>query len=319
MKAVAYLDLLGFSNAVLRNAEEALAMLNSYNSILHFGIVESELHPSSGYPPELQKLAKRSSTESFKDFLPFSDSIFITSDDCSDFLLQLGEFLYKSFHLTAHFYAHPENEKDPIETRNIGLGDDGNGGLTVVEAPCRIPPALFRGGVAFGDVNHVKPTALIDGNRTEGYILVGDAVVKAVGMEKAVKGPRIVFGNEVFEQLNDDARLYTRSLPEDSNLFELLWPGMPYILENPMENEFSYFCDMFIPVYNLWSYYKNDRVVSVQYERFIELVVASALRLYSHVGMNDFALEQIGKVIDGKFSGAEMTKIFGYLNVFGRN
>lgn len=67
MKAVAYLDLLGFSNAVLRNAEEALAMLNSYNSILHFGIVESELHPSSGYPPELQKLAKRSSTRGTGD------------------------------------------------------------------------------------------------------------------------------------------------------------------------------------------------------------------------------------------------------------
>ena len=39
MRAVAYLDLLGFSNTVLRNAEEALAMLNSYNSILHFGIM----------------------------------------------------------------------------------------------------------------------------------------------------------------------------------------------------------------------------------------------------------------------------------------
>ena len=86
-----------------------------------------------------------------------------------------------------------------------------------------------------------------------------------------------------------------------------------------MQNEFGHFCDIFTPVYNLWSYYKNDRVVSVQYERFIELVVSSALRLYSHVGMRDFALEQIGKVIDGKFSGAEMTKIFGYLNVFGRN
>ena len=111
MRAVAYLDLLGFSNTVLRNAEEALAMLTSYNSILHFGIMESELHPSDGYPQGLQKLAKRKSTESFKDFLPFSDSIFITSDDCSDFLLQLGEFLYRSFHLTAHFYANPENEK----------------------------------------------------------------------------------------------------------------------------------------------------------------------------------------------------------------
>ena len=198
MKAVAYLDLLGFSNAVLRNSEEALAMLNSYNSILHFGIAESELHPSSGYPPVLQKLAKRSSTESFKDFLPFSDSIFITSDDCSDFLLQLGEFLYKSFHLTAHFYAHPENVKDPMESHSIGVEDNRNGGMTVVETPCRIPPALFRGGVAFGDVNPVKPTALIDGKRTVGYILVGDAVVKAVGMEKAVRGPRIVFGHDVF-------------------------------------------------------------------------------------------------------------------------
>lgn len=90
-----------------------------------------------------------------------------------------------------------------------------------MQSPDRIPPALFRGGVAFGEVNPVKP-ALIDGKRTEGYILVGDAVVKAVGMEKAVKGPRIVFGQDVFEQLNEEARLYTRSLPEDSNLFELL-------------------------------------------------------------------------------------------------
>ena len=319
MKAVAYLDLLGFSTAVLRNEEEALSMLNSYNSILHFGMVESELHPSSGYPSELQKLAKRHSTESFKDFLPFSDSIFITSDDCSDFLMQLGVFLYNSFHLTAHFYANPDNKQDPIETCSIGYRDDGKGSVTVVETPCRIPPALFRGGVAFGDVNSFKPAALIDGRRTEGYILVGGAVVKAVGMEKTMKGPRIVFGQDVFEQLNEEVRLYTRSLPEDSNFFELLWPGMPYILDNPMENEFSHFCDMFTPVYNLWSYYKSDKVVSVQYERFIELVVASALRLYSHVEKRDFALQQIGNVIDGKFSGAEMTKIFGYLNVFGKN
>jgi len=294
-------------------------MLNSYNSILHLGIVESVLHPSAGYAPELQKLAKRNSTEAFEDFLPFSDSIFITSDDCSDFLLQLGAFLHKSFHFTAHFYANPDNKQDPIETRSIGWTDDGKGGITVVGTPCRIPPALFRGGVAWGNVNPVKPTALIDGKKSGGYILVGDAVVKAVRMEHAVKGPRIVFGKDVFEQLNEEARLYTRSLPEDSSLYELLWPGMSFVLENPMQNEFGNFCDMFTPVYNLWCYYKNDKEVSVQYERFIELIVAAALKLYSHVKMRDFALQRIGKVIEGKFSGAEMTKIFGYLNVFGKN
>lgn len=319
MKAVAFLDLLGFSSAVKKDTNEAMAMLQSYNSILHFGLIEKELHPSSGYEPILQELAKRNSTESFDDFLPFSDSIFITSENCSDFLLQLGSFLHKSFHFTAHFYAHPVNSQDPLETQSIGVEEDGHGGYKVVDSKTRIPPALFRGGVAFGDVSAVNPATLINKSRTNGYILVGDAVVNAVGLEKKVKGPRIVFGQNVFEQLNETARLYTRSLPEDSNLYELLWPGMSYILENDMRNEFNHFTDMFFPVYNLWSYYKGDEVVSVQYERFIELIVASALKLYSHIGLREFALEKIGNAIGGMFTGAEMTKIFGYLNVFGNN
>lgn len=187
MKAVAFLDLLGFSNTVTRSAEEALSMLQSYNSILHFGIVDSQLHPSSGYIPELQDLAKRNSMESFVDFLPFSDSIFITSENCSDFLLQLGSFLEKSFHLTAHFYAYPENKQDPMEMHNIGIEEDSKGVLTVVETPCRIPPTLFRGGVAYGEVSAINPTNLIAGNRTKGYILMGESVVRAVGLEKTVK------------------------------------------------------------------------------------------------------------------------------------
>lgn len=86
-----------------------------------------------------------------------------------------------------------------------------------------------------------------------------------------------------------------------------------------MENEFGHFTDMFTPAYNLWYYYKNDKAVGVQYERFIELIVASALKLYSNVGLKEFALKQIERVINGKFTSAEMTKIFGYLNIFERN
>ena len=319
MKAVAYLDLLGFSNTVLRNTEEALSMLQSYNSILYLGIVESKLNPSSGYMPELQGLAKRNSTEAFNDFLPFSDSIFITSDNCSDFLLQLGAFLLKSFQFTAHFYAHPDNKTDLLETSGFEVVDDGKEGVTVEKKPCWIPPALFRGGVAFGKVNPIKPIALIDSDRIEGYTLLGEAVVKAVGLEKTIKGPRIVFGQDVYEQLEEKTRLYTRSLPEESGLFELLWPGMGFILENPMEKEFDHFINTFTPAYNLWNYYKNDKEVSVHYERFIELIASSAIKLYGSVGKSDFALREIGRIIDGKFTGAEMTKIFGYLNVFGKN
>lgn len=92
MKAVAFLDLLGFSNTVSNSADEALSMLESYNSIIHLGILDSKINPSESYSIELKELAKRHSTESFCDFLPFSDSIFITSDNCSDFLMQLGSF-----------------------------------------------------------------------------------------------------------------------------------------------------------------------------------------------------------------------------------
>lgn len=49
MKAVAYLDLLGFSNAVIRDIEEALSMLKSYNNILQISLFESIINPSGNY------------------------------------------------------------------------------------------------------------------------------------------------------------------------------------------------------------------------------------------------------------------------------
>lgn len=321
MKAVAFLDLLGFSNTVTRSAEDALSMLQSYNSILHFGIIDSSVNPSSSYPSELKELAKRNSTESFNDFLPFSDSIFITSENCSDFLMQLGGFLTKAFHFTAHIYAYPEDEKDPTAYHNVGVEKDKDGNYKAIEIPCRVPPALFRGGVAFGDVNIVTPSGLLNGKRINSHALMGEAVVRAVRMEKKVKGPRVLFDNSVFELLDEITRLYCRPLPEDSDFYELLWPGMAYILENrsSFDGEFTHFYDVFNPAYNLWNYYKKDKEVGVHYERFIELIIASAIKIYTHVGMRDYALQQIGKAIDGKFSGAEMTRIFGYMNVFGKN
>ena len=59
MKAIAFLDLLGFSNAVMNDTEEALSMLQSYNSILHQLNLQSQLHPSNDYIEDLQELAPR--------------------------------------------------------------------------------------------------------------------------------------------------------------------------------------------------------------------------------------------------------------------
>ena len=316
MKAIAFLDLLGFSNAVTRNAEEALLMLHSYNTIIRKALTDSKIYPSSGYPLDLQNLAKRTSTESFDDFIPFSDSIFVTSNNCSDFIMQLGSFIEKSFHYTAHIYEFPENRQDPTAYHNIGLVQNEKGELITEIIPCHVPPALFRGGVAVGDVNRVTLTGILNRERIEGHTLMGDAVVKAVGLEKKVKGPRIVFDQEVFNRLNDGARLYCRNLPEDTNFYELLWPGMSFVLENrsTFQNEFNHFCDLFDPAYNLWSYYKDNKV-GIHYERFLELIVASTIKIYSHLDMKNFVIRKIEKVIEGKFSCTEKTKIFGSLSI----
>lgn len=318
MKAVAYLDLLGFSNAVIRDTDEALSMLENYNSILQIGLSESIIHPSSNYSAELQDLARRNSIESFDDFLPFSDSIFITSEDCSDLLMQTGGFLEKTFHFTSHIYASPEDEQDPMAYHNIGMVDDGTGGLKAVDIPRRVPPTLFRGGVAYGDVEIITPIGILNKGKTRSYTLFGGAVVQAVGLEKKVKGPRIVFSKEVYSKLDQRAKLYCRLLPEDKNFYELLWPGMGYLLENrsTFQNEFSHFYDMFTPAYNLWRFYK-DKEVGVHYERFIELIVASAITIYNYAGMIDFALQQIEKAIAGKFSEHERMKILGDLHALG--
>lgn len=322
MKVIAFLDLLGFSNAVTRDADEALSMLNSYNTIIRTAIVDSQINPSSSYSFELQDLAKRTSTESFDDFIPFSDSIFITSDNCNDFLMQLGSFLGKPFHFTSHIYASPKNQQDPTAYHNIEIVQNGKGEFTTVDVPCHIPPALFRGGVALGEVNIITLSCILNKERKECHTLLGDAVVEAVRLEqKKVKGPRIVFGQEVFNELDDKTRLYCRNLPEDINYYELLWPGMKYILENHsnFQGEFSHFYDLFTPAYNLWYYYKDDTAVGAHYERFIELIVYSAIRIYDHMRMADFALRQIKKAIDGKFDDDELKRIFSSIDVLWKN
>ena len=92
-KVVAYIDLLGFSNCVMNNPEEAIMMLSHFNTILSTLNFEREVHPSEGYEPSLQGLARRTSNESFEHFMPFSDSVFLASANCSDFVMQLGSFV----------------------------------------------------------------------------------------------------------------------------------------------------------------------------------------------------------------------------------
>lgn len=101
-KAVAYLDILGFSNAVTQSIEDAIMCLSSFNTILETKIRDLHTNPLSSYDPRLQDLVRRTSIDSFEEFIPFSDSVFVTSQSGSSFVLQLGDFALKSFMFTSH-------------------------------------------------------------------------------------------------------------------------------------------------------------------------------------------------------------------------
>ena len=291
-------------------------MLSHFNTVLSSLNFERLVHPSAGYAPGLQTLARRSSNESFEYFMSFSDSVFIASSNCSDFLLQLGNFVKDAFLFNARIYEHPDNLADPTATHYIGV--DPSNPNKVIDIPCHQPPVLFRGGLSYGDVIETTPAALFNNHRCISNNLIGEAVICAVKMEGLVKGPRILFDDRVYEQLNAEAKLYCRAVPEKDEkgkplgLYEILWPAMGYIAENKelFTQEISHFYELFTPAYNLWSFYKNNEEVTIQYERFLELIVASAIKIYDYMGHGDYMRRMIVGILKNKFTEDERIVIF---------
>lgn len=279
---VAYIDLLAFSNHLRENTSDALMAMNNYNTILSTKIRDEMTNPVSSYPEGLQELAKKHSIDSFDFFLPFSDSVFLMSNDCSSFIKQLGSFVLHSFTLTSRFYENPIDPSNPEKGSIINFSTNENGNLEVNQGECNYYPALFRGGLAYGEAIPIELYSVLDKNPTKSKVITGKAVVDAVRLESSVKGPRLVFCQDVFDQLNDDARDYCRIIPEASNLYEILWPALIYIKQNETfqcEQEIYKMSDLIIPAYNLWKAY-NHTLVSSHYFNFIEMIIASTIQFF---------------------------------------
>lgn len=293
---VAYIDLLAFSNHLREDTSDALMAMNNYNTILSTKIRDEITTPVSLYPKGLQELAKKHSIDSFDYFLPFSDSVFLMSSDSSSFIKQLGSFVLQSFTLTAHFYKRPIDPSKPEKgyINNYSINKDGE--VVVNLGECNYYPALFRGGIAYGEAFPIELYSIIDKKPSKAKVITGKAVVDAVGLESKHKGPRLVFGQDVFDQLNDDARDYCRIIPEASNLYEILWPALIYIKQNETfqcEQEMSKMSDLIIPAYNLWKAY-NHTQVSSHYFNFIELIIASTIQFFDKkCQLKEFAKSKI--------------------------
>ena len=297
---VAYIDLLAFSNHIRENSSDALMAMNNYNTILSTKLRDELIKPSATYPVELQEIAKMHSMDSVDYFLPFSDSVFLMSHDCNAFIKQLGSFVLQSFTITSHFYRDPIVPSNPERgyINNISIKD---GQVVIDKNICNYYPALFRGGLAYGEAFPIEFLSVQDKQPSKSKVITGAAVANAVKLESGVKGPRLIFGDDVYQQLNTDARDYCRKLPENQNLYEILWPAMVYIKQNePYQcaQEISKMYDLVIPAYKLWKAY-NHTPYSAHYFNFIELIIASTIQIFDKkFDLKKFAMGAIEKWVN---------------------
>lgn len=286
-KTVAFLDLLAFSNHVRKNTKDALLAFTTYRTILETKITDDFLHPPASYPNSiLQEMAARNSVNSFNHFLPFSDSVFILSDETNFFLKQLGSFVLHCFTFTSNQYQKTADPSNPTKV----VYEFGHN--TIIEENWY--PTLFRGGISFGEAIPIELMGIVNNNPQKIANLAGKAVVKAVGLESKIKGPRIVFEKELYDKLDPATKVYIAET-EIEGLYELLWTGFHYIIANG-PNEINSFYELFLPAVNLWKAY-NDTPFSEHYFKFIELVVTGTIKIFEANGYKEIAINKIKELI----------------------
>jgi hypothetical protein len=199
MATVAYLDLLGFRQAIRRSDGSAIGLLEGYNAIL--SVMDHDLRWASGrdltaagHDAGATEWTRRLS--GVRTLLPMSDSLVAVGEGAPGLVYAMAHFLAGSalFHLKLDFATKP--------------------------------PVLFRGGIAGGEVEEVRQLAIEEGKATLRRNVLGQAVVEAVKLEERIKtngrkGP-LVWMKDVGALTSREERLVG---PTDiDGIYELLWP-----------------------------------------------------------------------------------------------
>lgn len=213
---VVYLDLLGFSNHIRESCADAVDLLGDNRTILDNKISDLSL-PIQSLSKELKGIFVNTNITTFENFIPFSDSIFIMSriENINLFVKQLSDYIYGVFNLNVNIYLANESNSDP----SIGsifvpkLNKDGH--VSLEEKERHYYPSFFRGGMARGNSGLTQTDGIVNYKKKSVDMLVGRAVVDAVKMEGLVKGPRLLFSEDVYNNLEKDIQnIYCRQVPD---------------------------------------------------------------------------------------------------------
>jgi len=277
----AFLDLLGFSNYVSIDIGGAVSLLNDYHLILSSKLYDNEVSPCESYGKEkLKNIAQDNYVNSFDNFIPFSDSIFITSRNPDLFLKQICNFLTESFLINSYEYRSDNNEKEITRVEIKEFSINRGSGINITNNTVNWFPVLFRGGITYGEIIPAEMTCIRNSTHLKIPSIIGKVVVEAVKLEKTDKGPRL-FCNKIFvDNLSNETKHFILPL-NNPDLFEILWPMSNYIDSNDCKVEINSFMNLFIPALNLWKAF-NHLDFGTHYYKFIKLVVISTIKYFEY-------------------------------------
>lgn len=284
-KGIVFLDLLGFGDTALNDPAGAMKLISDYQAILENKIKDQTIHPN------LSHMAEDLCADSFEYLLPFSDSIFITSNVIPKFLKQLAHLLRHSFDLNSYDYSYPINKNNPIEV-SIPQIDLGSG--NTIRIRINNYPVLFRGGLSFGLVNPIEIKSINKNFIINQINLTGPAVVKAVGLEKSGKGPRLFADKNFYDQVPADMK-YCFSELKPNELYEFLWTALLYRRENDCQIEIREFSTHFLPALNLWNAF-NHFDYGIHYFEFIRLIIKGTIAHFEKYNARQLAINKIKEV-----------------------
>lgn len=175
-----------------------------------------------------------------------SDSVFLTHREPSTALRLAGDLV---FNLTSFGLAHDR-------------------------------PTLVRGGLAFGEVEHVRNVFLTGAN--EPANLVGPGVLEAIELEKAGKGPRIFLAPEFVTRVRsaDPAIAQWLVREEPGRHAELLWL-LPAGGPETFAQDEEWISDICAHAVRLFEEYGSEPDAGVHYEEFVLLAARSVARAFA--------------------------------------
>jgi hypothetical protein len=310
MGICAYIDILGFTNFVNENPQGAVMLLQNY---------QVQLQYLDKFPKE-DKYTTSYKKDSFKYLIPFSDSIFFYSEQPSEFVMQLSDFINGSFSFTSNVFSNPEDPKHPENVTERGMvWEDGK--ALVKNFPAKWFPLLFRGGIGFGDARVMELNCIHNGEMKKTPFVFGNSVIEAVKMETVkvnnenIKGPRILCTTEFYKQLDERAKKIVHPAFDKSEYYEVNWTAVHYLMTNEPNEWFvnqllmnDFYLHLLVPASTLWKAYRN-LVTALHYKNFLKLIVKGVQHYFDGTEFTN----QVNKYIAESLEKENLNEISDYL------